>query len=122
MLLVAAIHVGEPSRGLCAWYLLLNVEGVNFTQLLHSVEILQCSGISTGVGPSFARNMIRPIISLAQSDRERELVRYTAVKASGLSATAARKHFGFQNMAEKSQRVEACIKEARNYKRGGRQT
>ena len=50
-------------------------------------------------------------MSLAQNDRERECIRYTAIVASGLSATAARKQFGFDNMTERSLRFENAIEE-----------
>ena len=50
-------------------------------------------------------------MTLAQSDRERELVRYTAFKTSGLTASAARRRYGFDNMSEQAARVEACIEE-----------
>lgn len=110
---LVAIHVGDPSSGSSAWYLLEHMEGVNVTQLLHFNEALLSPERSTGVTPSLDRNNIRSILSLALSDRERELIRYTAFKASGLSVTAARWHFGFQNMAERCKRVEACIEEAR---------
>ena len=37
---------------------------------------------------------------------------YAVFRASGISATQARKHFGFENMLERSRRVEACIDHA----------
>lgn len=53
----------------------------------------------------------KQILSLAQSDHERELIRFTAFKSSGLSATSARKHFGLENMLERSNRVQRCIED-----------
>lgn len=53
------------------------------------------------------------ILTLAQSDRERELIHYSVYKASGLSATSARKTFGFERMTERSHQVEQAICEAR---------
>ena len=94
-----AVRVGDPSTGSSAWYLLEHMEGVNVTQLLHFVEALfKGSKSSTRDAPSIDRKHIKSILSLARSDRERELIRYTAFKASGVSATAATQHFGFQNM------------------------
>ena len=51
------------------------------------------------------------MLTLAQSDRERELVKYTAFKTSGLTASAAGHRYGFDNMSERTARVEACIEE-----------
>ena len=35
------------------------------------------------------------LLALAQSDRERECIKYAVFKTSGLSASAARKFYGF---------------------------
>ena len=43
--------------------------------------------------------------------RERECLRYAVYRASGLTLTGARKHFGMENMAQRSSRVEDCIRE-----------
>ena len=41
-----------------------------------------------------------------------QCVRYAVFRASGVSATQARKQFGFEKMLERSKRVEACIDHA----------
>ena len=51
------------------------------------------------------------MLTLAQSDRERELVRYATFIASGLTVSAAKRQYGFGNMNERAARVEACIEE-----------
>ena len=43
--------------------------------------------------------------------RERECLRYAVYRASGLTPAGARKHFGMENLAQRSSRVEDCIKE-----------
>ena len=60
---------------------------------------------------TLSKSKLQNLLTLAQSDRERELVRYTAFKISGLTASAARRQYGFDNMSERTARVEACIKE-----------
>ena len=57
------------------------------------------------------KNEIKQLLGLASSDREREIIRYSVFKSSGLTSTAARKHFGLQNMQERSLRVKRCIEE-----------
>ncbi len=66
----------------------------------------------TASSPALAKGELKRSLSLAQSDRERELVRYTAFKASGLSATGARRHYGLENMTHRSSHIERCICEA----------
>lgn len=51
---------------------------------------------------------------LAQSDHERELIRYSVFKSSGLTPTTARKQFGVERTQERSEHVQECIQEAQN--------
>ena len=51
------------------------------------------------------------LLRLAQSDRERECIKYAVCKTSGISATGARRLYGFENMDEHSSRVEQAIAE-----------
>lgn len=56
---------------------------------------------------------LQGIPSIAQSDSEREAVRYTAFKVSGLSATGARKHYGFHAISERAVGVKDAIAETK---------
>ena len=89
-------------------------EGVNLAHLLHFIEALLSARSLTRDAPSIDQKEIGAILSLAQSDRERELIKYTAFKASALTATAAKRHLGFHNMTERCDKVQACIEEAQN--------
>ena len=63
--------------------------------------------------PPLDKVTVKSLLGLCQSDKERECVRYAVFRASGVSATQARKHFGFENMLERSRKVEACIDHAK---------
>ena len=56
---------------------------------------------------------MKALLGLAQSDRERELIRYSVFKASGVSSTTARKSFGFEQMNHRAKCVESALEEAR---------
>ena len=64
-----------------------------------------------------SKNELQDLLKLAQSDRERECVRYAVWKASGLSAKGARKHFGFGNITERAEKVSACLEEIKTITR-----
>ena len=51
--------------------------------------------------------LLRSLLELYDSDRERECLRYAS---SGLSATTAHKTFGFQNLSSRISRVDSVIK------------
>ena len=62
--------------------------------------------------PVFSKEELSQLLILAQSDRERELIKYATFRASGISKTSASKHFGFQNLSERCTKVEESIQEA----------
>ena len=61
---------------------------------------------------SLSKNEIKSLLAICQSDRKRVCVRYAAYKASGVTATQARKQFGFEQMNQRSKKVEETLKHA----------
>ena len=49
------------------------------------------------------------LLSLANSDREQETLRYAIFKASGVSQTEAHRRYGFEGMNERAANVEKTI-------------
>ena len=56
---------------------------------------------------------VRSLLGIAQTKWECELVRYSIFKASGISYTASRKVYGFQNMRDREARIETSVMEAK---------
>ena len=56
-----------------------------------------------------SKSELKDLLSLAQTDKERECVRYAVWKLSGLSVTAARRVYGFENLRERAQKVDTAI-------------
>ena len=107
---VAAIRLGEPSSGLAEVQLMEYLPGIDYFKILHFLKGFPVR--HSGLAPSISKQELKQLLGLAQSDRERACIRYAVYKASGLSATQARKHFGFQNMPERCKQVEEALKEA----------
>ncbi len=80
------------------WFLVEFKEGVDYLKLVSFVEALCCTKTMSA---QITKVEIKSILQLACSDRERELIRFSAFKASGMSYTAARKAFGFTGMKER---------------------
>ena len=55
------------------------------------------------------QSMTKKELTFAQSRRETETIMYTAIKASGLSLTAARKCFGFENLPSRMNAVHQAV-------------
>ena len=97
---LAAVRVGAPESGVSEVYLFEYVNGLNYNQFLCLLNTFHIEKTSKRL--SMTKQQLRSVLSLAQSDREREIIRYTAVVSSGLSATAARKHYGNATQNQKS--------------------
>ena len=61
---------------------------------------------------SLSKPEVKSLLAICQSDRERECVRYAIYKSSGVTATQARKQFGFKSMNQRSKRLEEVLKHA----------
>ena len=63
------------------------------------------------------KKKFRQILSFAQSKREREVIKYAVFKSSGLSATAARKQLGIEDMSRRVSAVEDALQKAETIRR-----
>ena len=101
---IAALRVDNTASDSFCVYIFEHSESVNYHQLLQLLNHYHENSSSSSV--SITKADIRDILSLTTSDKERELVRYAVWKASGLSATGAARHFGFQEMTKRGECVE----------------
>ena len=108
---LVAIRAGDVKSGVSAVYLLEHISGVNYVKLQQCInQLIRKDGCTV----TLSKAMLTSLLGLAMSDRERQLIRYTAYKASGLSKSAARNQFGFQNVTKCCSAVESAIEEVRN--------
>ena len=78
----------------------------NFSILLNAFHLKQsCEKLA------MTKTQLKSVLSLAQGHRERELIRYTAGAAAGLSASGARKHYGFDGFNKRVELVENALKQ-----------
>ena len=108
---LVAVRMGDIACGTSRVHLIEYLPGVNYTQLRSILNQLHSRGKSSSK-PVMTRADMKNLLQLAQSNRERGLLRYAVCKASGLSATAARRHFGFEGMKAHTAKVNECIEEA----------
>ena len=101
---VASLRIGDPNSGASCVYLLELQDNVDYKQVLNLLNQYHSEKSSQDL--PFSKTDLKAVLSLATSDKERELIRYTACRVSGLTATAAEKHYGIQGMNERVKRVE----------------
>jgi hypothetical protein len=87
-------------------FLLESLPGVNYQHFIHLFQaVTQHTPQQT---TALSKQELKSLLSVCKSDRERTCMRYTVFKVSGLSATNARKQFGFQNI---SKQVKEALKQ-----------
>ena len=106
---LVTIRLGEPSSGKSQTYVLEYVHGVDYVKI---ANILGKSLITHSAVPSISKEELKKLLLITRSDRERDCVRYAVFKASGLTPSAARRHFGFERMDRTSNYVEECLHDA----------
>ena len=92
-------------------YIMEYIPEVNYNHLMSLVNTLLQQKPSV---PVFSKDELKGLLKIAWSDREKECIRYATWRASGLSASAARKRFGFDNLPERTDRVQQAMEEARS--------
>lgn len=87
---LAALRVGRPESGTSEVYLMDYVPEVNYCHVLILINTFHLQKQSA---LSFTKDELKDLLKIAQ-----ECIRYATWRSSRLSATAAWKHFGFDNM------------------------
>ena len=110
---LVCIRYGDANaKGATAWYLVEYNPGIDylrFAQLLHAFV----SNLHPRSQPAMDKRQVKwQVLQLAQSSRERKLIRYAGYKSSGVTESAARKVYGFENMLQREKRIEECIADA----------
>ena len=106
---LVAIRIGKPASGTAFTLFLEYCHGVDYKKMslflnaMNAQSKEKCGGLE--------KSMVKKRLGLAQSDRERECIRYTIFKASGVTPTQARLKYGFEHMVERAKKVEDCIGE-----------
>ena len=104
---LVAVTIGISSSGKAEVYLLEALKGLDYAKLTEFMESKMCSKNRS----HFTKEDMKHLLTLAQSNREREVMRHIICQTSQLSATAACKLYGWQNMTERFATVENYFKE-----------
>jgi hypothetical protein len=109
---LVTLCIGSPSSGTATVVAMEYVNGVDYVKLAHFLTA--CATHQAATIPSLSKSELQQLLSVAQSDKERELIRYTAYKASGLSKTGARKYYGFEDMTNRLSKIQKCFEDIRS--------
>ena len=107
---LVSVCIGNPAKGKAFTILLEHCHGVNYSKMSLVLNGM-VSSFTTQNQLVLEKDCVKMLLGLAESDRERECIKYAIFKASGMTATRARHQYGFEHMAERSARVEKAIVE-----------
>ena len=97
--------------GVSECFLIENYPNTNYTSIQSLIKSVMQKNTSSNSN-QISKDVVKSL-NLCQSDRERECLRYTVFKASGLSATQVCERYGFQSMNKRSKVVEDALHHAK---------
>ena len=105
----------ETSQGREKCFLLEKHDGVDFNTFFSLFKSIFSTLSTSASSTKLSKGDLQSLLSVCTSDKERCTLRYVAYKASGLSASQARKHFGFQNISQlenevKNNMLDKCLR------------
>ena len=107
---LACIGVGRMEQGTYCLYL---VEKQNLVDYSIFQTLLENAALKPGVKEmSISKEEMSNILYLAETESQRELLKYVVVKATGLSNTKAKSFYGLSNVKERKEKVESALEKA----------
>ena len=108
---LACIRV-DYRAGISECFLIEYYPSANYSSIQALIKTIMQKNNSSNSDP-ISKDVVKSLLSLCQSDRERECLRFAVFKGSGLSATQARKRYGFESMSRRSKAVEDALQHAK---------
>lgn len=103
-----SIRIGDPSSGQSFSVLMEKFAGMDYSKfgiILNGLSLKQ----SATEGTTLEKSVVKMLLGIAKSDRERACLRFAIFKASGMTPTAARRRYGFENMSAHVEEVEDTL-------------
>lgn len=112
----AVVRIEKKSPSAAELYIMEKFENFDYACLVKFLNTLSSSRLSEPRDQPITSEQVKELLSVTQNERERECVRFAIYKATGVTPTAARRLFGFENMAQREDRIKKCIEEAKEIK------
>ena len=107
---VAAIRCGSPESGTSRTFLMEILPGCDHIyQKIIDFYLESVQWASETATPAMTKDHLRQLLTLAQSDRERECIKYAVYKSSGLTPSAARRLYGFEEMSRREKWLKKLL-------------
>ena len=106
---LVAICIGDPITGHAFTILMEKFSGTDYSKFGAILNGLV--SVKPAVGDSLRKSVVKMLLSVAQSDHERNCLRYAIYCASGMTPTDIRRKYGFQGMAARASEVDEALSE-----------
>lgn len=106
---LVCIVIGDRASGRTVSYLLEQKKGTDY----EAIYKLLSSHLKETNQSRITKSSLKEVLSIAQSHREKELIRYTAFISGNFSQKSARKELGLEGMSKRAAEVESCLQEAK---------
>ena len=106
---LAALCIGDPQKGRSFSILMEMFPGVDYSRmglLLNGLTLDQAACTHTSM---LEKPVVKMLLGIAQSDRERTCMRYAIYKSSGMTPTGVRHKYGFSNISDHAKEVEDAL-------------
>ena len=105
---LVAVRVGDPEKGHSFSILMEMLSGMDYSKigLILNGFVLDQSATKGGI---LEKSVVKLLLSITESDRERKCLRYAIFKSSGMTPTAIRRRYGFEHMSVRAEDVEQTL-------------
>ena len=107
---LVAVHIGDPARGHAFSILMEMFPGIDYSKMGMIINGLTLNEAESR-GGMLEKSVVKILLGIAQSDRERMCIRY---KSSGMTPTAVRRAYGFNNIVDHVQEIEDTLSKIQN--------
>ena len=108
---LACIGVGDRSKGTYCLYIVEKQSTVNYP--VFQALLLKAMDKPSNLIPNLSKEELNELLYLAESKSDKEMLKYVAVKASGLSTTKAKKVYGISDIQKRKENLNAAVNESR---------
>ena len=111
---LAAIGAGDPKNGTYALYLVKKDNNASLSLLQSLLNKLLDASHKNDSSQNITKEEVKRLLDLAESESEKERLKYSIVKSSGLSSSKAKQWYGFQDVNRRIVKVQDAAEKAHN--------
>lgn len=107
---LACIGVGKMEQGTYCMYLVEKQDKVNYSVFQ---TLLENASVKAGVNNvDISKKELTNLLYIAETESQRELLKYAVVKAAGLSNTKAKQMYGINDVKKRNKKIEDAMEKA----------